>query len=88
MIEVPFLKKYQPKYFNDFNIDNDYINLLNLLKNMNNLNILFIGNSESGKTSLIQACIREYYNVDYIPRNNVLFINSLQEQGIQYYRIS
>ena len=86
MIEVPFLKKYQPKYFNDFNIDNDYINLLNLLKNMNNLNILFIGNSESGKTSLIQACIREYYNVDYIPRNNVLFINSLQEQGIQYYR--
>ena len=31
MIEVPFLKKYQPKYFNDFNIDNDYINLLNLL---------------------------------------------------------
>tara|TARA_B100001093_G_scaffold83901_1_gene75411 strand:- start:1825 stop:2787 length:963 start_codon:yes stop_codon:yes gene_type:complete len=86
MIEVPFLKKYQPKYFNDFNIDHDYINLLNLLKNMNNLNILFIGNSESGKTSLIQACIREYYHVDYIPRNNVLFINSLQEQGIQYYR--
>ena len=30
MIEVPFLKKYQPKYFDDFNIDHDYINLLNL----------------------------------------------------------
>jgi len=86
MIKVPFLKKYQPKYFDDFNIDKDYIDLLNLLKNMNNLNILFIGNSESGKTSLIEACIREYYNTDYIPRNNVLFINNLQEQGIQYYR--
>ena len=86
MIKVPFLKKYQPKYFNDFNIDKDYIDLLNLLKNMNNLNILFIGASESGKTSLIEACIREYYNTDYIPRNKVLFINNLQEQGIQYYR--
>ena len=53
---------------------------------MDNLNILLIGNTGSGKTSLIDATIREYYNVDQIPYNNVLIINNLKDQGIQYYR--
>ena len=86
MESVPFLKKYQPKYFSEFNIEPDYIEFLTTLKNMDNLNILFIGNMGSGKTSLIEACIREYYGVYHIPYNNVLFVNNLQEQGIQYYR--
>ena len=38
---------------------------------MNNLNILFIGDSGTGKTSLLQATIREYYDLDDIPKNNV-----------------
>ena len=53
---------------------------------MDNLNILLIGNSGSGKTSLIEATIREYYNLDHIPHNNVMIINNLKEQGITYYR--
>jgi len=53
---------------------------------MNNLNILLIGDSGTGKTSIIEATIREYYQLDKIPKNNVLYINSLQEQGISYYR--
>ena len=86
MDSQPFLKKYQPKFFKDFNIEKEYIDLLNTLKDMNNLNILFIGNIGSGKTSLIEAVIREYYKTDNIPYHNVLFINNLKEQGIQYYR--
>ena len=50
------------------------------------LNILFIGNTGSGKTSLIDSTICEYYNKDTKPRYNVLHINNLMEQGIQYYR--
>ena len=38
---------------------------------MNNLNILLIGDSGTGKTSLIEATIREYYQLDKIPKNNV-----------------
>jgi replication factor C subunit 2/4 len=53
---------------------------------MNNLNILLVGNSGSCKTSLLYATIREYYQQKDIPRNNVLYINNLKEQGIQYYR--
>ena len=55
---------------------------------MNNLNILFIGNTASGKTALLNALIREYYS-GYNQKQfseNVLYINSLKEQGINYYR--
>ena len=55
---------------------------------MNNLNILLVGNSTSGKTSLLNTKIKEYYcdisEKQYI--DNVLYINSLKEQGINYYR--
>mgnify|MGYP001302125625 FL=1 len=85
-MNVPFLKKYQPQFYKEFIIDNDYIQLLNTLIEMDNLNILLIGNNGSGKTSLIEATIREYYNSNTIPYNNVLVINNLKDQGIQYYR--
>jgi len=85
-MNIQFLKKYQPSFFNEFIIDKEYIQLLKTLINMNNLNILLIGNSGSGKTSLLYATIREYYQLKVIPTNNVLYINNLKEQGIQYYR--
>ena len=85
-MNTPFLKKYQPQFYNQFAMDGEYIMLLNTLKNMDNLNILLVGNSGCGKTSLLYASIREYYQCDKIPHNNVLFINNLKEQGIQYYR--
>ena len=85
-MNLPFLKKYQPKRYDDFVIDKEYIQLLKTLIKMNNLNILLIGDAGTGKTSLIEATIREYYQHDKIPKNNVLYINSLQEQGISYYR--
>tara|TARA_X000000368_G_scaffold389518_1_gene351942 strand:- start:266 stop:1219 length:954 start_codon:yes stop_codon:yes gene_type:complete len=85
-MNIPFLKKYQPTFFKDFIIDNEYVELLNTLINMNNLNILLIGNPGSGKTSLLHSIIREYYKLEKLPNQNVLFINNLKEQGIQYYR--
>ena len=39
-MNVPFLKKYQPQFYNEFIIDKDYIKLLNTLLEMYNLNIL------------------------------------------------
>jgi DNA polymerase III delta prime subunit len=85
-MNIPFLKKYQPQKFQDFIIDTDYVKLLRTMVSMDNLNILLIGNNGSGKTSLIEATIREYYNLNDIPKQNVLIINNLKDQGIQYYR--
>jgi len=83
-----FIHKYQPLYFDDFGKDNEVVKILKTLILMDNLNILFIGDMASGKTSFLNAIIREYYNgythKDY--EENILYINSLKEQGINYYR--
>jgi DNA polymerase III delta prime subunit len=86
--QILFLNKYQPLYFKDFETDDSIIDILNTLIKMNNLNILFIGDIGSGKTTFINAIIKEYYS-DLIPKqysDNILYINSLKEQGINYYR--
>jgi len=84
-MSIPFMYKYKPSLLKDFELESDIIDILNTLISMNNLNILFIGDSGSGKTSLIHAIMREYYgNTQY--NDNILVINSLKEQGIQYYR--
>jgi len=82
-----FLNKYQPQLFKDFELDSDIANILTTLINMNNLNILFIGDIGSGKTSFLNATIKEYYGPNIsINDENILYINSLKEQGINYYR--
>jgi len=83
-----FIHKYQPLYFNDFGLDNSVVDMLKTLILIDNLNVLIIGDMASGKTSLLNALIREYY-IGYTPKEyeeNVLYINSLKEQGINYYR--
>jgi DNA polymerase III delta prime subunit len=83
-----FIHKFQPIYFDDFGKNNEVIDILKALILMDNLNILLLGNIASGKTSLLNAIIKEYYK-DYESKDyekNVLFINSLREQGINYYR--
>lgn len=83
-----FIYKFQPLYFKDFEIDGEIIDILTTLISMNNLNILFIGDIGSGKTALLNSLIREYYST-YTSKeyeDNILHINSLKEQGINYYR--
>ena len=83
-----FIHKYQPLYFNDFGLDNSVVNMLKTLILIDNLNVLIIGDMASGKTSLLNALVREYY-IGHTPKEyeeNVLYINSLKEQGINYYR--
>ena len=83
-----FIHKFQPIYFDDFGKNNEVIDILKTLTAMDNLNVLLIGNIASGKTSILNTIIREYYK-DYDIKEydeNVLYINSLKEQGINYYR--
>ena len=84
-MNIPFIYKYKPTTFNDFEINNDIIHILKTIISMDNLNILFVGDSGTGKTSLINVLIKEYYgSIAY--NDNIMIINSLKEQGIQYYR--
>jgi len=89
--DIPFIAKYQPSKIPDFEqLDENTVTIINSLIEMDNLNIMFYGESGSGKTSIINAMIREYYKKsggnNTTIKENILVLNSLKEQGIQYYR--
>jgi DNA polymerase III delta prime subunit len=82
-----FHNKYKPYFLDDFAMDPNLFTVIRTLLEIDDLNIMFSGSS--GKTSLLLAMVREYYGFDRdqgFPETNLLFINSLKEQGINYYR--
>jgi len=85
MMETPFIQKYQPIYLKDFEIDQKLLDLIQTFIHIDNLNILLIADSGSGKSSIIYAIMKEYYKDNY-DDSNILYINSLKEQGITFYR--
>jgi DNA polymerase III delta prime subunit len=86
--EKLFINKFQPLYFDEFEINSDLIKILQTYIHIDSINLLLVGNMASGKTSLLNAIIREYYK-GYSPKeysDNILCINNLKEQGISFYR--
>ena len=81
-----FVVKYQPSAISEFQQLTPVLKttLKSLIK-IDRLNILITGTPGVGKTSIINAIIREYYG-DAFNSENILVLNSLKEQGIQYYR--
>ena len=64
-MSVPFLIKYKPKHLKDLYLDNRISNVLNELIKLNNLSIILIGDQGSGKTTIINTILNEYYlNID------------------------
>lgn len=81
--------KYKPYYLNDFHIDEKTTSIIRTLLDIEDINLLFIANTGSGKTALLYAILREYYGLTKtatISENNIMFINNLKEQGINYFR--
>ena len=79
-----FLKKYQPTELDDFNISNFTKEIIKKYIKSDRLFFIIHGNSISGKTSLINVILKEYYGE--LKNNNILFFNLLKENGINYYR--
>ena len=89
-MNIPFIIKYQPKKINDFKMCNDLKTFIETSIVFDNLYFLLVGNPGSGKTTLLNIIINMYYEgIDMktsLRETHILFINSLKEQGIQFYR--
>lgn len=81
-----FIKKYQPVLLNEFHLDDETTELFNCMIQNDNMNILLFG--DCAKTLLLNALVNTYYNgIDPKEYNHsILYINSLKEQGVNYYR--
>jgi len=81
-----FIKKYQPVELDEFQLDDDTSELLNCMIQNDKMIVLLFG--ESSKTSLLNALVNKYYQgiSPNVYNECVLYINSLKEQGVNYYR--
>lgn len=84
-----FIAKYKPRSLADFNTDKRLVSILTTLLEIDDLNMMLIGPASSGKTTLLYVMLREYYGLkdnENIPETNVININNLKEQGVNYFR--
>ena len=81
-----FLKKYVPRKLEDFLLKPDIITFLEYLLNKGSLNILINSCMGGGKTTLMNLLLNKYYKNIKNKHENIMIINCLKEQGIQYYR--
>jgi len=81
------LNKYHPIFLDDFekSKSQQFVFIKRLIK-MDRLNIIIVGKECSGKTTLINSIIKEYYPCSSQISKYVLRINVLKEQGINYYK--
>ena len=77
------MDKYAPTRLEDFTGNKDTVQYVNALIETNELNMLIVGETCSGKTTFIQAVLSAANITDI---NSVLYVNSLKDQGINYYR--
>jgi DNA polymerase III delta prime subunit len=79
---------YYPNNFNELIIEKKLRGILETLINIDTINILFVGDSGSGKTSIIRCILNRYFDNNVIDSENgsVLFINNLKDYGIHSFR--
>ena len=85
---LPFSEKYRPKTLRDFGFHDDMTNTLESFLAMDKMALLFVGDSGSGKTALLNTLVHTYYAPytynEFV--HNILFINNLKDQGFSFYR--
>ena len=80
-----FFDIYKPNNIDDINLTEHSIDILNVYLKNNKLLFLIYGPPLSGKTTLIDILLNNYYKSnDY--NNNIIYINLLKEQGINYFK--
>ena len=83
-----FIKKYQPDNLKQFGLKEDTYDFINSMINIDTMNLLFVGDPDAGKTTILKCIIKEYYT-GYNEKEysgNIIYLNSAQEQGIHFYR--
>lgn len=91
-MQTTFIAKYKPLFFSDFHFaqNTEFLEVLRGMLSLDRIHLLFIADQDSCKTTLLYAFLREYYgctrDAPQLQERNIMFINSLREQGINYYR--
>lgn len=84
------INKYKPTRFCDFVQGEEGESLIRFLQKQitsNKLLTLIVGEEETGKTTLLNTILREYYDTSFaVYHSNVLYLHYLKEQGASFYK--
>lgn len=83
-----WINKYKPTRLEDFVFDSGFLNLFQRFIAKNSLQVLLVGKESSGKSTLLECLVREYYHpfsfVQY--KENIMSMHALKEQSMQMIR--
>lgn len=85
-MENLIINKYKPNNISEFIYSKNLKDILYDLMSINELSFILYGEKGCGKTTLLHCIIKEYYNYHNNIDENILNINNISEQGINYYR--
>jgi DNA polymerase III gamma/tau subunit len=89
MSNIPelFINKFTPTYFDNYKINTEPIRIIeHLFKLDPPINLMLYGPSAVGKTTILKSIMTEYSYKNEIRSDEIMYINNLKEQGIQFYR--
>jgi replication-associated recombination protein RarA len=92
MINIPaktmqsLVAQYTPKNLSEFLNESQLIGILHAFCNVGAFKLLLYGGVGSGKTAMIRAILNEYYKDCPDRSDMILTINTLKEQGVNYFR--
>jgi DNA polymerase III delta prime subunit len=85
---VSLVAKYRPMRLSDIH-DTELRESIETLLDMEEMYLLITGTPGSGKSTVCQAILREYYQLgpqESISESQVMFIHTLKDNGINFYR--
>jgi len=80
------MNKYKPSCIEEYIYDDNIKNSLNTMININEMSFILYGVNGCGKTSLLNCIIQQYYENSTKINENILYINNITDQGINYFR--
>lgn len=80
------MNKYRPKFIDEYIYDDDIKSCLNNLIDINEMSFILYGVHGCGKTSLLNCILRKYYQNNSKVNENILHVNHISDQGINYFR--
>ena len=80
------MNKYKPSCIDEYIYDNNIKDSLNSMIHINEMSFILYGVNGCGKTSLLNCIVQQYYENNSKMNENILYINNISDQGINYFR--
>jgi DNA polymerase III gamma/tau subunit len=81
-----YTTRFKPKTFDDYYLPEPIHYTFNSIMKMESIKLLVIGGTAVGKTSVLNTIVSSYYSETDDTTLNLLYINNLNDYGINYYK--